>query len=87
MEVDGIKVTYHNPSSIIAAFSKFWATLYTPTVHFSGPRPWLHRRQAPLPPLEVAKLTSPITVNEFEMALDSTREGAPGTDGLDAVIL
>jgi hypothetical protein len=39
---DGVKSTYHNPASIIKAFTNFWATQYSPAHSSTGNHPWFH---------------------------------------------
>jgi hypothetical protein len=40
---DSVKTTYCNPSSVVAAFSRFWAGLYSAMVPYVGLCPWFHK--------------------------------------------
>jgi hypothetical protein len=71
---DGVKSTYHNPASIIKAFTNFWAAQYSLAHSSTGNHPWFHTRQAPLPPAAVTGLTSPVTAEEFEEALSGAKQ-------------
>jgi exonuclease III len=86
--IQGVATTYRNASSILDVFQEYWASLYSvAATPCPTSKPWFHVRPPPIPARKLAALTALITTEEFRAALHGTKNGAPGTDGVDAAML
>jgi len=82
--VDGNRTLVRTQEGIMNAFYSFWANLYSHSAPPPLETPWFkHTRNMDNP----ESLTLPISPDEYSRALKNSRQGAPGTDGLDTNIL
>ncbi len=83
--INSTRTLVRSPTEIMKTFYQYWASLYAPNPTVHTDTPWLAHTKPICSNADL--LTAPISEEEYQHALQNLRQGAPGTDGLDAAIL